>query len=260
MTHTLEARFVAAVDELELPETNLLDGVLAQVKARPAPITQIGRRQYRRAVAAIAACLVAVCLAVTPVRDAVAGWFGIGATTVVVDPQLDADQLVEDVERGEGGGLDAGHDTSSDSQFSPIPSLGRPSLVLDHPEVQGRTFGWTAAPDFPPLAGSQLGVVLYVRPVAGIVESKQLPVEGPVVEPVDVRVPHSGSDVAVSGLWFDGPHQSIRAASPSPVFADRVLLWVNGGVQYRLEADRGLEPMLELAAEIEEGTELLPPG
>jgi len=89
---SLENRFVATLDELDIPDAQLAESVLADVARRrtrrysSSPLPRLGR-----AFAALIVLSVGIVMLVEPARSAVADWLGIGATRVEVvpsDPRL----------------------------------------------------------------------------------------------------------------------------------------------------------------------------
>lgn len=246
---TLEQRFVDAVDELQLPDTDLVAAVTATIE--PESVTAKTPRR-RWLIGVIAACVVAASVLFAPLQ-AVAQWLGIGATAIVVEPSVDGSDELSSASPLLGvetlGGVPA------DAALNPLPEFGEPSAVRDHLAVRGRSYVWAASAEIPPIGQSQIGIILYIRPVEGPAEGKNV-VQGIVFETVPIDTPGG----AVPGLWIDDEHLSTRAGSEQPVVADRVLLWVVDDIQYRLEADVGLPAMVEIAESFEGGTELLPPG
>lgn len=257
---SLEERVVAAVEALDRPDDDLVDAVLARLDELP-PLVAEGRsrragsvprrRSLAVALVAVLAVLATVVL-VAPAREAVADWLGIGATRVVV-------------EGGDGATVGSTASSSAPASSAPplaagsdpdgvvIPSLGPPGSITDGPG-RTRTFRWPAGPDLPPLSHGSVGAQLTVRPTDSEMVTKRV---DPAVEIVFVEIP--GRSDPTLALWIGGEHER-EAPGGAPELAQRVLVWVDEGIEYRLEADLDLAAVLALAAEIEPGTRLLPPG
>ncbi|NOX29492.1 MAG: hypothetical protein GXP35_05510 [Actinobacteria bacterium] len=243
---SLEERIAAAFDDLDVPETDLVDAVLSELGSPAARPT--GERTRRLLLAAAAAVVVvASVLAVAPAREAVARWFGIGATRVEVVPTAPTTDVtsrdVSDMLQGDIVVVDV----------NPIPELGPPSSVIE--DDGRRHYTWVATDDQPPIGNTGLGVVLSVRSIDGEVDLKQPSVDvGAEIGSINV------DEVLVAGLWIDGTHEFLAAGSSSPVLAEKVLIWVVEGVQYRLETNLDLAEALAVAEMVHGGTELLPSG
>ncbi len=254
---SLEERFVAAVEALDRPDRDLVGPVLAAVaemppvvagrQARPAP--RVRPRPWAMALVSLAVA-VAVVTVVAPARQAVAHWLGIGATRVVVEPGAGTGTPSSVPTVTPSGGSRSA--TSSDP-VDVIAGLGRPGAIVDGPG-RARTYRWPASDRLPPLADPSVGAQLTVRPADGEVVTKLV---DPAVEIVFVEIP--GRSEPTMALWIGGQHER-DAPGGSPELAQQVLVWVDSGIEYRLEADLDLAAVLALAAEIEPGTRLLAPG
>lgn len=265
----LEDRFVRAIEDLDLPEVDLVDAVLAEVAARPAGRERRGFRPFARparpwsapprlAWALAAALLVATAavLFVEPARTTVANWFGIGATRVDTDPAVPP-VTTDSAPTGSDPApapATAALGTPVEITADPIPLLGPPTAAYDRPVARGRAYTWPADGDRPALPGSDIGTLLSVRSVDGPIDVKTVLHDDVRVVVVDV------DGVPVPALWLDGTHELLAAGAAEPVLAERVLLWQVGGVQYRLESELELTEALRLAAAVEGGTGLLQPG
>lgn len=186
-------------------------------------------RLRRLRVAAAAAVVVATGgVAIAPVREAVADWFGFGSTGF--------ERVVP--EAGDPTGLpplEAGLPTVSASQAAAL--LGRPLPAV----------GGLGEPDrigLPPeggvlLAWDKASTTLWTLPTVDppTVRLRKLLDDYDVVEPVedlgDGAVSVHGDHVLMT------PHRRIAASS--------VVLWIDAGYEYRLEGDLPLEEMLRLA-------------
>lgn len=263
----LEERFAATVEALDRPDSDLVDAVLARIDELP-PLAAEGRshrpgspppRRRSLAVALVAVLVVlATVVLVAPARQAVAHWLGIGATRVVVEggdgatvgsPAPSSSVPGSPIPGSSAPPPAAGSDLDGDV----IPSLGPPGSIADGPG-RARTFRWSAGPDLPPLGPGSVGAQLTVRPADSEIVTKRV---DPAVEIVFVEIP--GRSDPTLALWIGGEHER-EAPGGAPELAQRVLVWVDEGIEYRLEADLDLVAVLALAAEIEPGTRLLPPG
>lgn len=244
---SLEQRFIQTLEAIELPEVSLVEPVLRELTA-PTPIaSHKPRRRLVVAAAAASFALLAV-LAISPMRAAVADWFGIGATEIIVDPTADLPELSAATAELFGGVVVA-------SPLSPLPQLGSPAAVLDTEPAGSRVYLWAASNGRPALSDTGVGVILSVRTISGPLATKRMTAE---VGAAPVDFVSSGN--AVTGIWIDGDHAFTPGGSTEPLLAGRVLLWTLGTVQYRLEANLDLAAMTELAGQVQGGTNLLPSG
>lgn len=254
---SLEERFVAAVEALDRPDRDLVEPVLSGIDQLPVPVAVersrprgAPARRRSRVITAVAAVtvLVAAVVLVPPAREAVARWLGIGATRVVIEPGAGGT-----VKRTVPGPVAPPGAVSDLDDQVVIPSLGTPASVVDGPG-RTRTYRWPAGEGVPALGDGSVGVQLTVRPGDGEVVTKRV---DPAVEIVFVEIPRRSAPTLA--LWIGAEHER-EAPGGAPELAQRVLVWVDDGVEYRLEADLDLAAVLALAAEIEPGTRLLAPG
>ncbi len=263
MTASLQERFVATLDELELPEADLVTPVMLSVVEErrgsvPRPRMAIGF--------ALVILVVALILAIEPTREAVADFFGIGTTRVEIVPEedLSADlpgnaELTATTQRStltadssEANTIDG---TEPAVDADPIPMLGSPVEVADLGVARGRRYTWPADEDLPPLGDTETGLILSVRRAEGPLDVKRVASEA---ELVMVSIDYAG--VPTVGLWIGSDHELITAGSTEPVLSEQVLLWAADGIQYRLEGDLPVDRMQQLAQSVEGGTDLLQPG
>ena len=255
---SLEERFVAVVEALDAPDRDLSGPVLAAIDGL-SPVRREKRqwappgrsRPWALAVMILAVGL-AVVLVVTPARQAVAHWLGIGATRVVIEPGAGTISPEPSTVAPLGSPSPTGAGDVVDA-VDVIPSLGAPSSVVDGPG-RARTYRWPAGERLPALADGTTGALLTVRPADGEVVTKRV---DPAVEIVFVEIP--GRPEPTPALWIGGEHER-NVPGGTPELAQRVLVWVDDGIEYRLEADLDLAAVLALAAEIEPGTRFLGPG
>lgn len=198
------------------------------------------RHRYLALAAAIAvAVLLATALVVAPAREAIADWLGIGTTRIERVPDAEADAA-------DPTGLphvDEALVAASDDELAealdgrPLPDvdgtrLGAPDLVGLAPDT-GVLFGW-----------GEGRTTLWVQSGAGVEAPEYwrtkllrmgVPVE--VVEGLgdDALLIHDDHVLVSAGRTFD---------------AARVLLWIDGGFEWRLESDLDRAEMLTVAQRI----------
>jgi|GEM_PF-3186801 len=248
---TLAERFIAALDDMAVPERDLVEPALAAVNAEASVLPLRRRMRSKRVTTMAAALLLALVatVAISPMREAVADWFGIGATQVVFDPTDDLSSLSQT-------SVAALQGRTVDSALNPLPGFEAPAAVFDLEDVRGRTYVWSVRENRPALGDTDIGVMLTGRSVDGAQATKRLVTEG-VPEPVLIAV-DTGADL--NGLWIADAHEFTAGGTDRPALSSSVLLWTSGTTQFRLEANLDLEAMTSLAASVDLGTDLLPPG
>jgi len=197
----LDAALASLADALDVPEA-----------AAPAPRRRPRRRRVAVLLAAAAAAVVVLVVAVPPARDTVARWFGVR------------------VERDDGGAPAAGRFTDDVAPMAVDDALARAGLDALALDTAG--LGRPTAAGEPPEGGVLLAwddgaSTLWVRPGDDdVVVVKQIGDEA--------------TSAYVAGLGdyavlVDGTH---ALDTPSRrVAAGRVLWWLDGGRQWRLESD-----------------------
>ncbi|MDY7104141.1 MAG: hypothetical protein S0880_23400 [Actinomycetota bacterium] len=193
-----------------------------------------GRRRTsarRVLVAAVAlAALASAGLVVAPVREAVAGWFGIGSTRITSgDPAVDATGAVAFLDERY---LEALTPDEAEARLgAPLPSsadLGAPDLVAA-PAEGGVVLAWDGD-----------AVSLWAHRVPGVEGGALL--EKFLFSEDDARsVDGLGDRAAVvrGGHVLVTPFRTVDAAA--------TVLWVEDGVEYRLEADLAPDELVALA-------------
>jgi hypothetical protein len=179
------------------------------------------------AAAVLVVALLATALAIAPVRHAVAGWLGIGSTTV---------------ERGEPSpaplpGFLVGMQPVDAAEAArrlgrPLPvvtALGPPDGVYAAPEG-GVVLAW---------ADGQVSLWVHRDADAPFLLKKIASVA------TDVEVVSGPGDQA---LWVGGPH--VFESPVRHVQADSVLLWIQGIDEYRLEGDRSRDGLVAIARSV----------
>lgn len=245
----LGTRIQSAIEELDVPDVDLVKPVLAQLQLGSAP-DRARRPQLVFALAAVVLVLVGI-VAIAPAREAVANWLGIGATEIQPVEQL---ELPETSSVDSLGDPPATADGDEIAMPNPIPSLGEPTGVFDD-ENRGRSYTWPAADGLSAIANSEIAVVLSVRPADRVLSLKQVFADD---EFGEVQFP-TFADGRV-GFWIGGQHVLVTSGSSRPVAANQVLLWVVDDVEFRLETALALPEVMVLAEQVRNGTDLLPPG
>ena len=219
--------------DAHLEEILMSVGAHLEVGAPAAPSAHRHSTWLRRlAVAAvILIALLVVGLAVAPVRSAVADWLGIGSTHVVKVPGgVDTSGLpliqerLRPVSRAEAEAV----------LRDPLPTvaaLGDPQIVVLPPEG-GVLMGWTEG-----------DTTLWVHPIDIDPDLflQKLVAVGENVEPVE--------GVGEAALYVEGTH--ILETPGRRLAARSVLLWVQDGVEYRLESDLSRDEMIDVAKSVQ---------
>jgi hypothetical protein len=199
------------------------------------PVARPARRHRRRGIAAVAAALALLVAAamLNPVQDAfaeIADWLGIGSTRVQrVERGADPTGLPP-VEAGVPR-ISAGDALVRLGRPLPATPLGPPDLVTA-PREGGALLGWNRA-----------ATTLWIRPFTDEPDAyfdKLLDLNDTVA-----AVPDLGTAaVAITGDHvLTTPHRRLAA--------DSVVLWIDDGLEYRLEADAGSPRVVGLARAID---------
>lgn len=227
----LGARLGDLRDDFDLPEVDLVGAVRSEIEGGD---RRASRHPHRwLAAAAVVAVLVVAAMVIEPSREALAGWLGIGSTRIerVPDADLPADASLPDL----------GDTVPLEPDDSPLAALGTPDVVFVD-EAGVRSYAWAATDGLPALGESDLGAVLsVVETPADELNTKLVGADDP-VEAVTV----SGA----SGLWIPAGHV-LLGHDGTPTAAQRVLLWVADGYEYRLETNLDRADALSLAEQVE---------
>lgn len=241
----LGTALAAIADEIDVPDTDLvpllrdeIDELVNVETRRPVQRRRTGRSAgiHRRGLLVAAAVVVAFTVVVVyePSRDAVAGWLGLGGTTVeyrgpgaLPVPGYDNIELGVPIEL-----------TTADR--TPIPTLGPAADAYQGPGTTSLV--WVAGASLPELSDTGLGVILTRRPAGNGLLTTKLVADSDPVESVDVG--------GVSGLWIPGDHVLLEASGRT-ASARRVLLWAAGDWEYRLETNLELDEVLDLAEQVD---------
>lgn len=265
----LRDSFVDVIGELDLPEGDLVPGVLDRIDPTVRLEAPRERGRLLPVLAGLAAVLVILLTAVaTPVGDAVADWFGIGATTIEVDPDadpvLDRDEAETDGEDSssseESTFVDLGERVVPVPDVSPIESLGGPDAVFDDPR-RGRTYVWDRSSG----SGSDSALRLSVRSTFEPAWSVKSLASEEDVEFLTVNVATSdGLSRPEPGVWISAPHRLTYPVDgldlELTIDAGPVLLWVHDDIEFRLEGAVDKTEAATLAEQTVPGTDLLPAG
>ena len=245
----LERRLRQLRDDVAWPPTpDLAGAVAARLAAERAasagargrarrPRAAWARRPATVAVAALVALVaIAAALAASPgVRARVAEWLGIGAVRIERVERLPDVGPAADLGLGTRTTLAAARRAAR----VPVPTvgaLGAPDAVyIDRaPGAGGVSLVFVARRGLPRSTGG-IGALLSVLPDGDVQLIKKLLGAGTLVTSVDVD--------GAPGVFIAGEHVVV----PPQRLAGNTLLWVRGGVTYRLESALGREASLRLA-------------
>jgi hypothetical protein len=221
------ARVLASVgDHLVVPEVDDAWSPAAPGRRR------VGRRVVAGAAAAVLGVTVAGGVGLTPVREALASWFGLGSTGFerVAPDEADPTGLPP---------LDAGLPTVSRTGAEAV--LGRP---LPHLDAARSGLGEPDRIALPPEGGVLLGwdrgaTSLWVRTTEDPAETRmrKLLNDYAVIKPV--------ADLGEGAVSVAGDH--VLATPNRRVAAGSVILWIDEGIEFRLESDLGVDAMVSIA-------------
>lgn len=249
----VEAALRALGRAVRYPEMSDMTGaVMARITRAPSPVR---RRASRPGVMLVAAATVAALLivgiGVSPsARRAVAGWLGVDGITITFENDLPRVGLGSDLALGEQVPLDAAQD-AVDYDIAVPTELGAPDGVFLARSVDGGevTLVWDRRSGLPASRHTGVGALLTQFVGSAAPESfKKLAVEGTKVTPVMVD--------GESGFFVEGDaHVLVRDRSGdertlSSRLAGNTLLWSDGGVTYRLEAQVGLQHAVRIATSL----------
>jgi hypothetical protein len=210
--------------------------VVPEVDDAWSPASPGRRRGGRRVVGAIAAAVLGITVAagvgITPVRQAVAGWFGFGSTGFERVPPGEADPTALPPLAA---GLPIVSRTDAEAVLGrPLPHLDPSRLGLGDPERIA----------LPPEAGVLLGwdrgaTSLWVRTTEDPAETRmrKLLDDYAVVEPV--------VDLGEGAVSVTGSH--VLATPNRRVAAGSVILWIDEGIEFRLESELSMDAMVSIA-------------
>ena len=228
--------------------------VAERVLARVAGARRTRSRWARAAVAMAAAVtvLAGVLVLSSGARHAVAGWLGIGGVRIQVVPTLpSAGPLTSELDLGRPVSLQTAQaEAGFRIRVPEDPALGRPDAVyLRSGFVQDQVWlVYRSRPAVPP--ASQTGVSLLISEFRGGIDQavmKKLLFAKASLEAVTVN--------GHPGFWISGRPHDVQYLDPKgrPLsdlvrLAGNVLVWDEGGITFRVEADVPLSTALEIAA------------
>ena len=225
----LEAVLTSVGDHLVVPPPVPWEASAGGRARRRAPVPAV-------AVAASVLLVVGVATVVAPVRDAAAqvgDWLGIGHTRIEQKASPDTDPSgLPSVESG----LEAISPGEAEARLGrPLPTvagdgLGEPDLVAAMPEG-GVLLGWDEA-----------ATTLWVRTTADPADTRVSKVVDELAQAE--RVPGLGE----SAVFIGDAH--VMVTPHRRVAAGAVLLWIDAGVEYRLESDLPYDAMLAAARSV----------
>jgi hypothetical protein len=199
------------------PGFSLAPRVHAAVDAAPA-----ARRFPRVALVAAAVVLVMVIVtaSIAPARDAVARFLGLGTTTVERVDTLPSTEPREKLpSRGDVQQL--------------LAQLHDASRYVPDAALVGTPVAWDVGTDAATIAWPE---VILSQGTGGAPVTKLTPHVN------DARFVNVGN---VSGLWVPGPH--VREVDGRRFQSDSALVWVDHGIEFRLEGNLSLTRMLTIA-------------
>lgn len=210
-----------------------VDGTAPVAGARPFERAHRWHRPILR-VAAVVLAIVALALALAPVRRSVAGWLSIGRTEITMRVDEDAADLANLPELQDGSRTISEREASmlvdtaavSSTALGPPPRWAVPlegGMLAVWPD--GATTLWVQTPDFEP----DLRKVLDVNENARLVD-----------------------DLGDAALTVTGEHELFTPSRR--LAAGTVLLWTDGRRHYRLESDLPLDEMISIARAIDAGS------
>ena len=196
---------------IALPDFSLVTRVHAEIESTRQP-RRVARRSLLVAAVVVVLVVVLATAAIAPARDAVARVVGIGTTTV---EQVDSLPEAEPADRPTGGG----------STRSLVRQLRAAGGFVPSAALVGAPTGWEIEPTTATVAYPSV-VLAQVR-------------EGDAA-PVNKLTPRTAESEFVSiggvtGLWVPGPH--VREVDGRRFESASALIWVDHGVQFRLEGD-----------------------
>ena len=222
--HDLGDRLARSADAIEPTGIDLVDGVMAAIAAEP-------RGHRRRPSFAVAAAIVllvgALTMVVEPARSAVAGWLGIGNTSIdVVDdlPEVTPTTFPTTAET-----------TPAPAALFLLPDeqLTGPLIARETRDLGGVTETSLRYGDVTLSATSAESDISFRKAVA-------------VAEAVTSTVVTDGEPA----LWIEGAHtRTIREVTE--LVEESTLIWIRDGFEIRLTGDVGLEEAIAIAESLD---------
>ena len=251
MIEDLDVALRAVADDIRYPQTPDMTGdVMARVRRAPVrePVTSRSRLVFALAAAAlIAVALVAAVSLIPSARRAVAGWLGVDGIRITFDDSAPRDPIDNELFLGTPVSADqAAH--AVDFDIAIPEELGEPDgyFVMRYVEGGEVSLAWEPGPGLPESEESGLGAVLtQFRGQARPESLKKIGDPGTLITAVAV-----GDS---NGFFIEGePHLVVRVGNGNervlaPRLAGNTLIWDDGGVTYRLEAEVSLERAVEIA-------------
>jgi hypothetical protein len=236
-THDLELQLRALGAELDFPaEPDLRAAVRERVGRR-----RFGRRRWLIVALAVLAVAIAGVLAVPSARTAIKDWLGFGPVKFEFVDELPAKPVTSELDLGVRTSLQDARDRASFRIVVPPDDLGKPTLYLRSPPRGG------------------LVSFLYGTPENARLIVSEAP--GDVAPFLQKTLSHTNTAESVDingaeGWWLEGAHL-VEYADAAGRFSDLptrlsgdVLLWMKGGVLYRLEGPLTKQQAVEIAESI----------
>jgi hypothetical protein len=214
-------------DELQVPDEPLTVPVGVELRrARP-------RRDRALVAAGIAALATVAVLAVAPAREAVADWLGLGSTEVRIVPTTSVPATAGPSLPSLADGARVVDEQGAAAELGrPLPAVGRadtdarPELAV--PVEGGVLVRWPGRDETLWIHGPTPAGASYLKKLAAAQED---------IGPVD--------GLGDGALWLAGPH--LLETPGRLLAADHVLLWIDDGLEWRLEGDLPRDEMVAIA-------------
>lgn len=170
---------------------------------------------------------------VAPVREAVADWLGIGSTRIETAP-ADQDDLA--------ALPDLYADLSPVTPGAASAELGRPLPEVTHPRLGDPSLVATPSEGGVIVAWERGSTTLWIRPHDPSVapDRRKLASDASAVQPI--------GELGEQGWFVQGEHELVTP--DRRVAAASVVLWIDDGLEYRLESEFGRETMLAIARSV----------
>jgi hypothetical protein len=221
----LEAALRDLATQLNIPERSLWLRIEAGIQQTPSRRSRTRLVLAALAVLVVLVVLVVAIVSIAPAREAVADLFGIGATEITRADNPRARDAAPPLQ-------------STGDEDSLRRKLAAAGLRLPDAALVGAAREWRVAPQ-----GET--IVAYDAIVFGQRAAGRLPALKRVPETGSISWVQVGSE---TGAWIEGGHT--RSIGGRTVHSESALLWVDDGLELRLEGDRPLTEMLAIARSV----------
>ncbi len=234
---------------IEFPEVPDLEAAFARLAAPPQRRPAV---RLRWAVAAVIVAVAALMTFVTPVREAIADWLGIGAVRIV-----EVEEIPTDIEESIGDlGIQLGPEAFIIGPDDPITDIiGAPNRT--YTRTVGRriteiSFVWFPKEGLPEVDSTGAGALL--TRFDGLLDGPVI--EKSVGEGTSVQMVSIGES---RGYWIEGDAHTFgyldrdgEVVFETLRLAGNTLLWEEGGFSYRLESGLDMEAAIRVAESLEQ--------